>query len=82
VAGFRHILDEPRDAHWGGRGELRARLPAEPALVRDREGLRQTLLMRPWTLDNESAQWVVAAGIRHAGRAVGDPHLTRRGHER
>jgi hypothetical protein len=65
------VLDEPWDAHWGGRREFRARLPAEPALVRDREGLRQTLLLRPWTLDNESAQWVVAAGIRHARRAVG-----------
>jgi hypothetical protein len=71
VAEFTRVLDEPRDAHWGGRGEFRARLPAEPALVRDREGLRQTLLLRPWTLDDESAQWVVAAGIRHTRRAVG-----------
>jgi hypothetical protein len=66
VAAFTRVLDEPWDAHWGGHGEFRARLPAEPALVRDREGLRQTLLQRPWTLDGESAQWVAAAGIRHA----------------
>jgi hypothetical protein len=71
VAEFTRVLDEPRDAHWGGRGEFRARLRPEPALVRDREGLRQTLLQRPWTLDDESAQWVVAAGIRHASGAVG-----------
>jgi ATP-binding cassette subfamily B protein len=78
VAAFTRVLDDPRDAHWGSRGEFRARLPAEPPLVRDREGLRQTLLLRPWTLDHESAQWVVAAGIRHARRAeVLTPHPAR-----
>jgi hypothetical protein len=76
------VLDEPRDAHWGGHGEIRARLPAEPALVRDRDGLRQTLLQRPWTLDGESAQWVVTAGIRNARRAMGVHTLTRRDHAR
>jgi hypothetical protein len=80
VAEFMRVLDEPWDAHWGGRGEFRARLPAEPALVRDREGLRQTLLLRPWTLDDESAEWVVAAGIAHARRAVGGSHLAGRQH--
>lgn len=66
---FLRALDDPGDSHWGPEAQFRARLRPEPAAVRDRALLRRTLLRQPWALDDDSAQWVVSAGIgylRHA----------------
>ncbi|WP_219413451.1 hypothetical protein [Pseudonocardia nigra] len=57
------VLDDPVHAHWGADGDRRARLPPEPAQVMDRTGLRRVLMYRPWSLDPESADWLVWAGI-------------------
>jgi hypothetical protein len=66
VTRFLKVVDDPADAHWGDRGELRDRLKPEPAMVRDRRALARTLRDRPWRLDGDSALWVVSAGIKHA----------------
>jgi hypothetical protein len=65
VEAFMTALDDPADDHWGTGGELRTGLPAEPAAVADRKGLRRLLLSHPWELSTESAQWLVRAGIGH-----------------
>jgi len=69
VGRFLRALDDPGDSHWGHDGQFRTRLRPEPAAVQDRATLRRTLLHQPWTLDADSAQWIVSAGIgylRHA----------------
>jgi hypothetical protein len=70
---FVRILDDHEDPHWGDGGEFRAGLLAEPVAVRDRAGLRQALLRRPWDLDPGSAQWIVAAGISNLRHRVVGP---------
>ncbi|MGO9078607.1 MAG: hypothetical protein ACLQDY_06140 [Streptosporangiaceae bacterium] len=69
VGRFLRALDDSGDSPWGPEGQFRARLRPEPPAVRDRAALRRTLLHQPWTLDTDSAQWIVSAGIgylRHA----------------
>jgi hypothetical protein len=59
-------LDNPADDRWGPGGEHTARLPADPADIADRARLRRPLLLRPWELSTDTAQWLVRAGIRYA----------------
>ncbi len=63
VSAFLQVIDDPRHAHGGSDGSLRARLPPAPAQVADRAGLERILRRQPWSLESDAAQWVVNAGI-------------------
>lgn len=55
---FVTLLDNRNDPHW-----RRSWVREEPAEVRDRERLRRQLLERPWTLETETCQWLIEAGL-------------------
>jgi hypothetical protein len=71
VERFLLTLDDPGDPHRGPDGQFRARMRPEPAAVQDRAMLHRTLLRQPWALDDDSAQWVVTAGIGHLRHVSG-----------
>ncbi len=60
---FMRALDTPDDPHWRDGTRWQAIVGAAPLRAADRTGLRRLLMRRPWTLDSQTAQWVVDAGI-------------------
>ncbi|HCU92789.1 MAG TPA: hypothetical protein DHU96_08620 [Actinobacteria bacterium] len=68
---FLRAFDDPGDSHWGPDAQFRVRLRPEPAAVQDRVMLRRNLLRQPRALDDDSAQWVVSAGIGYLRHAAG-----------
>lgn len=72
---FMHALDSPDDPHWRDGAHWQALAGAAPTQAVDRAGLRRLLMRRPWTLDSDTAQWVVDAGIGFLlGRLPELPH--------
>ncbi|MCP2342036.1 hypothetical protein [Actinomadura rupiterrae] len=68
VGAFMTALDDPGHGHWGKDGEFRTHLSPEPDMVTDRDRLHELLLTKPWQLEREAADWVIAAGLGYAYR--------------
>lgn len=61
---FLNALTDYRDPFWGPNGEHWP-TTTPPPKVSDRALLRAMLLVSPWDLDSEAAEWVAAAGINY-----------------